>query len=459
MMPLETAPQTLDDLNPLYPEATDVYTQGDDHIRSIKNVLATQFPGIAGQGFEIPITTTEEEINFLSGLTSNLVDQYVAIELAFADVQDSVPAPYGTVCLFNQAAAPTGWEQITTYDDYMVRIVNTAGGAAGGTDSPFSFNWDHTHTTSSFTLSLFYLAPHTHLIHTCADTNSVVGNTLDKRISVGNGAGPINSAYAIGVTGSNDPHTHGYTLGTTSDFTPLYLNTILARCTNGAPQTPYYDAVVALAPTSYWLFNETSGLTAVDVMGAQNGTYDGGPLLNQAPSMIDGRPSVFFDGDQSDNQMYATNNSLYNQGSVSYALVIQGEEYYELGDTIMVTRDGQTGGSRDKRLNISPSTGHVGFSVFTGTTISVTSATPILLGVPNHIVVTNSAAEGVNVYLNGVRTSTSSSASFTGYTNATILVGGEVGFPWTTSNISDVAVWARALTPAEVATLYAATGF
>ena len=293
MMPLETAPQTLDDLNPLYPEATDVYTQGDDHIRSIKNVLATQFPGIAGQGFAIPITATEEEINFLSGVTSNIVDQYTAIELAFADVQDSVPAPYGTVCLFNQAAAPTGWEQITSYDDYMVRIVNTAGGDTGGTDSPFSFNWDHTHTTSSVTLSMFHLAPHRHLIHTCSDTNSVVGNTPDKRISVGNGAGPINSMHVMSVTGSSDPHTHGDTLGTTSDFSPLYLNTILARCTTNQPVLS--DVILGLGPFVYCRLVELGDDVIDSVTGTAVGSWTnfGASSTRQSSSLYIGDDNAF----------------------------------------------------------------------------------------------------------------------------------------------------------------------
>ena len=288
-MPLETAPQTLDDLNPLYPEATDVYTQGDDHIRSIKNVLAIQFPGISGQGFEIPITATEEEINFLSGVTSNLVDQYTAIELALADVQDSMPAPYGTVCLFNQAAAPTGWEQITSYDDYMVRIVNTAGGATGGTDSPFSFDWDHTHTTSSFKLSVLHYPPHTHVIHTCSDSNVVTVNDPTKRISVGDGFDPIDSTYAMAATGSSDPHTHGDTLGTISDFTPLYLNTILARCTIGSPPVlswSQHSKLVASDPAENDQFGWSVAISGDGLTAVVGANLDDSPAVNAGSAYI-----------------------------------------------------------------------------------------------------------------------------------------------------------------------------
>lgn len=43
----------------------------------------------------------------------------------------------GTVMLFYQAAAPTGWTQVTTHNDKALRVVSGAGGGSGGTN-PFS---------------------------------------------------------------------------------------------------------------------------------------------------------------------------------------------------------------------------------------------------------------------------------------------------------------------------------
>lgn len=39
----------------------------------------------------------------------------------------------GTVLLFYQSAAPTGWTQVTTLNDYDLRLVSGAGGTTGGT--------------------------------------------------------------------------------------------------------------------------------------------------------------------------------------------------------------------------------------------------------------------------------------------------------------------------------------
>jgi Collagen triple helix repeat (20 copies) len=49
----------------------------------------------------------------------------------------SVAIPSGTVMLFYQAAAPTGWTKLTTQDDKALRVVSGSGGVAGGTN-PFS---------------------------------------------------------------------------------------------------------------------------------------------------------------------------------------------------------------------------------------------------------------------------------------------------------------------------------
>lgn len=263
-MPLENSPDFIADLDATWPEVTDIYTQGDNHIRQIKDVLKTQFPGLSGQGFDKPITVTAEEINHLSGVTSNLVDQYLEAQSTFEGIEDSVPAPYGTVCLFNQPEAPAGWEQIVTYDDYQVRIVNTAGGGSGGSDSPFSFDWDHTHTTAGFPLTHLHIPSHTHNILTCADVNGVIVNSPEKRISVGAGAGPLSSGDSLETTGSGDSHSHGDTISSSLIFSPKYLNTILARCITIATTAPP-------TPTVYWsLDTNNSGQYYADTDTADN---------------------------------------------------------------------------------------------------------------------------------------------------------------------------------------------
>ena len=67
----------------------------------------------------------------------------------------------GTRTIFFQTAAPTGWTQILTSNDYMLRVVATAGGGTGGTHSPILMNVvpSHTHTMTGTTTSA---GAHTH---------------------------------------------------------------------------------------------------------------------------------------------------------------------------------------------------------------------------------------------------------------------------------------------------------
>jgi hypothetical protein len=69
-----TGTKYIDDLNSSNPAAGDNVSEGDDHIRGIKNVLKTTFPGIDGA-----ITATDTELNYVDGVTSAVQTQLDAI--------------------------------------------------------------------------------------------------------------------------------------------------------------------------------------------------------------------------------------------------------------------------------------------------------------------------------------------------------------------------------------------
>jgi hypothetical protein len=62
------------------------------------------------------------------------------------------------------------------------------------------------------------------------------------------------------------------------------------------PAGSYPAAVVADGAVAYWRLDETSGLTAVDVVGALNGTISGNVTLNQAGALTDPSPAMQFGG-------------------------------------------------------------------------------------------------------------------------------------------------------------------
>jgi hypothetical protein len=144
-MALETA-STLSGLVTANPTSIDPISQGDDHLRLLKSVLKTQFPGAAGQGYAIPILATEAELNLLVGLTS----------LTF---------PVNTKMPFYQAVPPVGWSATAVTNDSMMRVVTsgTTGGVAnaGGGQSPILNNTvpSHTHVFTGVALG-----SHTHTL-------------------------------------------------------------------------------------------------------------------------------------------------------------------------------------------------------------------------------------------------------------------------------------------------------
>jgi hypothetical protein len=209
------------------PVSGDLLSNVDDHLRLIKNVLKKTFPGANGQGFTIPITATETELNFVKGATSNIQAQLNANSFAS-----------GTRMLFNQATAPTGWTQDVSdaANNRMLRVVNTAGGGTGGSHSPILMNVvpSHTHPFTTGGVS----NDHTH-------TDSGHAHGYSKAASSGNqkpasgGTAPYdtligdntNIGYA-NLGGMSANHTHSGNTNNNagaSNWTPRYNNVIICQ--------------------------------------------------------------------------------------------------------------------------------------------------------------------------------------------------------------------------------------
>jgi len=71
-MGLETG-TTISQLDATWPLGGDQKSQGDNHVRLIKSVLKTQFPGAGGLGLNVPIIATESDLNALSSRAAFLV--------------------------------------------------------------------------------------------------------------------------------------------------------------------------------------------------------------------------------------------------------------------------------------------------------------------------------------------------------------------------------------------------
>jgi hypothetical protein len=145
------------------------------------------------------------------------------------------PIPSGTVMLFYQSAAPSGWTQVTSLNDYALRIVSGTGGTTGGTTafSTVFANQTPTITTSGLsagatTLSSTQIPSHSHsnTLNTYYANPGCSGGSIWTGANVGFG----NQTWSTANTGGGGSHTHSIFGSATSSAITLnvqYANIIL----------------------------------------------------------------------------------------------------------------------------------------------------------------------------------------------------------------------------------------
>jgi hypothetical protein len=89
-MALETFGNNISTLNAANPTGADAKSTADDHIRGVKSVLLAQFPQL-----NAPLTASDEELNFVDGVTSAIQTQLDA------------KAPLASPALTGTPTAPT----------------------------------------------------------------------------------------------------------------------------------------------------------------------------------------------------------------------------------------------------------------------------------------------------------------------------------------------------------------
>ena len=130
------------------------------------------------------------------------------------------PIPTGTNMLFYQAAAPTGWTQVTTVNDRALRVVSGTGATTGGTTA-FSTYFSGSSTVGSTAITEAQMPSHTHSVNdpTHSHGSSTGGAFWTEGGSYSaSGAGSfhpsqgyITASYtgiSINATGSSNGHTH-----------------------------------------------------------------------------------------------------------------------------------------------------------------------------------------------------------------------------------------------------------
>jgi hypothetical protein len=166
--------------------------------------------------------------------------------------------PSGTVMLFAQTAAPTGWTKSTTHNDKALRVVSGAAGSGGSLAFTAAFaSQAVAGTVGATTLTASQIPAHTHT--GTSDSTTISGSFGPFRQSLGPAAtasaSGVFTTYAGGTSGDANngssqvvginmsaPHTHTFTTssiggggshthsftGTAIDLSVAYVDVILA---------------------------------------------------------------------------------------------------------------------------------------------------------------------------------------------------------------------------------------
>ncbi len=116
----------------------------------------------------------------------------------------------GTVMLFGQTSAPTGWTKDTTnYNNSALRVVTGSAGTGGSVDFTTAFSSQAiTGTIGSTTLSTAEIPSHNHQLANTVYYASFTSSTLGK----GDGSS-VPQTYSTNNTGGGGSHTHSLSGG------------------------------------------------------------------------------------------------------------------------------------------------------------------------------------------------------------------------------------------------------
>lgn len=123
-MPVENT-TTILGLNVNYPAGGEGVGESDNHHRQNKTVLKNIFQGPTGNGFSTPITCSEAEINYLTGVTSLIQGQ---LDTHTTDIAARIKKDGS-----EQFTAPVGSTAARTADDEFCRADDFAASTLGGT--------------------------------------------------------------------------------------------------------------------------------------------------------------------------------------------------------------------------------------------------------------------------------------------------------------------------------------
>jgi hypothetical protein len=218
------------------------------------------------------------------------------------------------------------------------------------------------------------------------------------------------------------------------------------------PSSAYAQAVLADTPAAYWRLGETSGTTAADSAGSNNGTYTNAPTLNSASllSADTANRATRFDG-TNDNVRVANSSSINPSQRVSVEAWIKPEALPTSGNFASVVTKGESYALQFNGPRLE-------FTIMQNGTRRRTQAPvgAVAAGQTYHVVGTYDGTTS-RLYLNGAQVATTALTGAVGpASNGLNIASWDGTMEYMRGTVDDVAVYGSALTAARVTAHYTA---
>lgn len=178
----------------------------------VKNTSDSTIGVKTASGAAQPLSSGSQSLMVCDG--SNTVTAYINSSTATPSF------PSGTIMLFVQTSAPTGWTKVTTFNDAALRVVNGTVGSGGATNFSTIFGSGGV-ASNSIALTTAQMPSHSHSVSPLYNINftRTQFDPTGAACLTDEAGGPVTT---IGNTGGSDTHYH------TTTMQLKYVDTIIA---------------------------------------------------------------------------------------------------------------------------------------------------------------------------------------------------------------------------------------